>query len=171
MVGNTIYGNNSIDAQSDSTWSIIFSDAVPNYNQFLFATGNCQYWLVTDIEEATTTGCNPCTDRCILNSSDVSSYNNLPYEVTWYNRASEEEDPWISVQNHVASDNTGASEMVYGENGFTQSHLIPMINNNGGNVWIRNNNNESRYCGITHEPSPYPTNIPTINPTKEGMVI
>ena len=170
LAGDTIYNTYSSDAQSDSTWSIIFDDMVPDYNQFLFATGNCEYWLVTEIEEATTKECNGC-DRCVLNSSDVSSYNNLPYEVTWYNRGLFNEDPWISVQDHIggASD-TGDAEIVYGENSNTY-HLTPMTSNNGGNVWIRNKINESRFCGMTHEPSPYPTIIPSLTPSNNPSII
>lgn len=135
--GVTNYGTYSNDAQADSTWSIGFSDAVSDYDQFLFSTGNCQYWLVTEVDQATEKGCRAC-DRKILNSSDISSHDNSPYYAEWYNRDEYGEDPWISIKDHIdGSADTGDAQVVYGENSKS-GHLQPMINNNGANVWIRN---------------------------------
>ena len=153
--GSDVYGSYDGDAQSDSTWSIQFSNI--EFNQYLFAFGDCSSWLVTTKFEAVGEHYDN-SYRCILNSSNAS---NSSYTALWYNRGdSEPEDPWISVFDHYSS----TYNMVYGENNDTSWFLGPQ-SHNGSNVWIRTKSNDTRWCFDTDRPTTSPTTAPTSLPT------
>ena len=142
--GSDAYGTYDYDAQSSNTYSMQFNTM--EYNQFLFAFGDCSSWLVTTKFEAIGEYYS-YDNRCILNSSD----SNLPYAAQWYNRGSNQGDPWISVQDH-------SDTVVYGENN-DNNHSDGRITHNGANVWIRNQINDTRFC--------FDTARPTVSPTKQ----
>jgi hypothetical protein len=60
-----------------------------DFDQFLFATGDAQIWLIADREQVQEQFGGP-TQRQIV----MSSTNPTPYTASWYNRASQREDPW-----------------------------------------------------------------------------
>ena len=49
LAGVETYGS---PETNENTWSIKFEDAVPGYDEFLFATGDCNYWLITSKYQA-----------------------------------------------------------------------------------------------------------------------
>ena len=50
LAGVIAYGNRT--GGGSNPWSIKFEDAVPGYNEFLFATGDCTKWLITSTYQA-----------------------------------------------------------------------------------------------------------------------
>ena len=52
LAGTQIYGNPRRGTFSQSGhWSINFEEAVPGYDEFLFATGDCSNWLIMKRDE------------------------------------------------------------------------------------------------------------------------
>ena len=49
LMGVNELGDPSNDANS---WSVKFNDKVPNFDEFLFASGDCTKWLVTSTYDA-----------------------------------------------------------------------------------------------------------------------
>ena len=152
-IGSDIYGIYDGDAQSLSTWSIQFDNI--QFNQFLFAFGDCSTWLVTSEFEAIGENYD-AKERCIFNSSEASK--TAPYSAIWYNRGSSDaEDPWISTLNSDES----SDKMVYGEDSNSNNFDGP-LNHGGSNVWIRNKvGEESRWCFESVRPTVLPTDSPT----------
>ena len=139
LAGTDVYGDPTLGLEA--SWSIPFNTAVPNWDEYLFLTGDCERYLVTTKAmvfgqyDATTT-------RSVL----VSSASATGYQVKWINRedGAFQEDPWISIHDH---DHTGKSyHLLYGENHFgygtmDKGHGLtkPSINLNAGMyVYIRN---------------------------------
>ena len=118
-------------------WSTNFEQAVPGYNQLLFATGDQAVWFITTEEAVGGTLFNPPQwyngeKRTILKSS----VSNDTYTAIWYNRSPPStfpEDPWLSVLDHGPS-----LEIVYGENSFEGSYASILNAHNGANVFVRN---------------------------------
>jgi hypothetical protein len=113
---------------------------VPGYDELLFATGDCQVWLITT-KNAIGGPFNGeyygSQKRQILKSS----INANPYTAEWLNRRERPEDPWISVIDHGSAISAGM--LVYGENGGS-THLASrtqvLVDHNGANVFIRKRN-------------------------------
>ena len=49
LEGSKTVGNPNNDA---AEWSKIFETEVPNFNEFLFASGDCSKWLITTKDQA-----------------------------------------------------------------------------------------------------------------------
>ena len=111
LTGNTTYGT-SYD------YSNAFSVLFGTFDEFLFSTGNLQYWLHTTKDEAIghIYGNKP---RKIIKSSTVPYF----YYANWYNRdqtgGDGGEDPWISINDHHAT----SPLIVYGENNRSYTGL------------------------------------------------
>ena len=151
LSGTDVYGRYDNNSQSlINSYSIKFNTI--QFNQFLFAYGDCSGWLVTTKFEAIGEYYSN-ENRCILNSS----ISNIPYGARWYNRATNSEDPWISLQDHSTS--TSQDTMLYGENSSTD-HSDELKIHNGSNVWIRYVENDTRYCFDTERPTIAPSSEP-----------
>jgi hypothetical protein len=129
LSGRDEYGT---EGWEDSSWSVRFSPKVPNYDQFLFATGDCQKWLAADKDQVVG-GYYTNSPRRIL----ASSHRQFgPYQARWYNRRGVLEDPWISLIDHDVA--VGRGDILYGEYSFGHAHaanVLPM--HNGADVYIR----------------------------------
>uniref|UniRef100_A0A6U0EQV0 Uncharacterized protein n=1 Tax=Helicotheca tamesis TaxID=374047 RepID=A0A6U0EQV0_9STRA len=130
LAGTEIYGNQGDPTQS---WSINFEKAEPGYDQFLFATGDCARWLVTDVSTVMEAVPYENADKTILSSSCSS----IPYEAKWYNRFGKNtEDPWISITDHFTAIHQG--NILYGENGYGGYHASNILPNcAGASVYVR----------------------------------
>ena len=51
LAGVITYGNPATSGGTNA-WSIKFEDAVPGYDEFLLATGDCTKWLITSKYQA-----------------------------------------------------------------------------------------------------------------------
>ena len=49
LQGSEAVGNSNVDT---AEWSKVFETEVPNFNKFLFASGDCAEWLITTKEQA-----------------------------------------------------------------------------------------------------------------------
>ena len=166
-----VYGTYDTDAQSSVTWSIQFNNI--NYNQFLFAWGDCTKWLVTTKEQAIGNQY-WSADRCILASSqDNGTTINESYYAMWtYGNSAGQ--PWLSINDiSQCSSNSETNCIVYGEDSYTDGYVEwGFANHAGGNVWIRYKEVEKRVCdGLpTIYPSVAPSKLPTLMPTKDPTV-
>ena len=70
--GTDVYGPKLNQFRRENkVWSVDFENEVPGYNQFLFATGDCQKWMtMTKAEAAGSTYANA---RAILQSSNLAA--------------------------------------------------------------------------------------------------
>ena len=130
LEGIDIYGTFINDPTADSTFSRKFNDS--GFNQFLFATGDGQHWLVADKTAVYDTYSNGL--RTILASSFSECKS---YQAKWYNRgASQPEDPWISIKDHWDDDR---GTQIYGESSHNPvaKHARLSKNHGGINVFIR----------------------------------
>jgi len=133
--GIDVYGDPAGGPLSAAEWSIAFN--VDDVSAFLFATGDCENWLIAS-KEAVIGEYYADVPRHIMQSSTSSE----PYMAQWYNRDAiadgypHDEDPWISLGDHAASVADGS--IVYGENHFGHSHaelVLPV--HNGANVFVQ----------------------------------
>ena len=140
LVGTVVYGTYSSNPQDNNIgtgWSINFETAVPGYNEFRFASGDGQVWLITTKAAIGGAVVSPAAyysnDLRTIMSSSVSS---TPYSARWYYRSGIAEDPWISVVDH--GDGTGTDKILYGQNSYLNhpSKEI-LITRKGANVFIR----------------------------------
>ena len=116
-----------------NNWSINFEQAVPGYNEFLFATGDKEKWLITTKDQVL--GYYSNEPRTIIKSSKV----NGQYQARWYRRQGAPEDPWISLSDHHGAIHAG--DILYGENSYGSVHasaVLPSHKHNGADVYIRN---------------------------------
>jgi len=126
--GTSVYGDPAGGAHSQSEWSIAFN--VEDVHTFLFATGDCEKWLVAS-KDAVIGEYYANQPRQIMESSTSEH----PYMAAWYNRATAVEDPWISLGDHFASIADGS--ILYGENHFGHAHaerVLPV--HEGANVFV-----------------------------------
>ena len=133
--GTAVYGTMTTDWQGSSSFSIVFEEAVPGYDEMLFATGDSAVWLIASKEEVVGNAFNyyNFANREILKSSDQPL--GPVYEAEWVNRG-DPEDPWISVVDHLAA--VTAKKVVYGESGNSFNNQV-LQDRNGANVFIRKN--------------------------------
>ena len=123
-----MYGTEGVE---DSSWSVRFASKVPNFDQFIFATGDCQKWLATAKDEVIGEYY-ANSHRSIL----ASSINPNPYKARWYNREGAAEDPWISLTNHGPA--IGQGNILYGENSWGGAHAAKVLPiHDGADVYIR----------------------------------
>lgn len=127
LSGTETYGGEG----HDSSWSVSFASRVPNFDQFLFATGDCQKWLAADKDEVIGEYYANSPRRIL-----ASSTSDTPYHARWYNRAGALEDPWISLTDH--GDAIGRGDILYGENRFGHAHAANVLPfHDGADVYIR----------------------------------
>merc|ERR1712113_744956 len=91
----------------------------------LFAFADCSQWLITT--PAAVNG-----EVYISQPRDIimSSSSSTPYKARWVYRATNQEDPWVSVHDH------NSASMMYGENGVF-GHSSAKNAAGGANVYIR----------------------------------
>jgi len=124
LAGTDVYG----DPNNDSlAWSINFKDAVPNYNQFLFASGDGSVWLIATVDAVI--GSNYGAEAREIISSSTSDE---PYVAMWWNWPLYEEDPVVSIRDSGAG---ARSLYVYSEDSY-DSYYLP---SSGADVYVRNN--------------------------------
>ena len=87
------YGSYTQDPTIDATFGVPFDNV--EYDQFMFATGDGQLWLIANKAQVQEEF--GYSEREILQSSTSSE----PYTARWYHRASQPEDPWISIIDHA----------------------------------------------------------------------
>merc|ERR1740139_1616842 len=107
-----------------------FESEAPNYNEFLFSTGDKEKWLVAP--KSSVMGWYANEDRTITRSS----INPETYSVKWYRREDALEDPWISLTDHASAVSEG--NILYGENSFGGLHAENVLpQHDGADVYIR----------------------------------
>ena len=124
LAGKESFGNSSLDGVP---WSVPFGE----FDEFLFASGNFEKWLVTT-KEAVLGSFYANEEREILKSSKSPT----PYKARWYNRDGVDEDPWISLTDH--HDAISSNDLIYGGNSFDWASHTNHIRLFGGmNVFVR----------------------------------
>jgi len=130
LAGTDTYGDPAGGSLSTVAWTVPWDSNA--FNQFLFATGDCDRWLIAS-KDAVIGAHYANSDRQIL----MSSTNPNPYMARWYNRAGCVEDPWISLEDHGPA--IGNGKIIYGENGFGSTHAAAILpSHQGANVFVRN---------------------------------
>jgi hypothetical protein len=121
------------------SFSINFEEAVPGYDEMLFATGDSAVWLIASKSEVVGNALNyyDFAFRKILKSSDQPL--GPVYEAQWVNRAAYLEDPWLSVTDHSSAVALPNQKVVYGESGYSDGNNQVLRDHNGANVFIRKN--------------------------------
>ena len=138
--GTEVYNSDQVPSHSastaDVTFALNFEETVPEYDELMFATGDCKVWLITT-KDAVGGPFNgeyyENAQRKILRSSEKEH----PYTAIWKNDEANPDDPWISVIDHGAA--IGSGMLVYGENSFDEEGLYTKVlqDHNGANVFIR----------------------------------
>jgi hypothetical protein len=100
------YGKWTNDPTSQSTFNIRF-DTIP-YDQFLFATGDGQEWLIANRNEVQTI--HPGIFQGAIEKSSL--HPSAPSSAQWYHRRNNKEDPWISLTDHASA--IGRGNLMYG---------------------------------------------------------
>jgi hypothetical protein len=129
LAGTDVYGDSSSGHNSNEAWSVNFES--PPFDQFLFATGDEEKWLIAT-RDAVTGAFYKNKKREVVKSS----INSEPHTVAWYRRRVNLEDPWVSLTDHHPAINSG--NILYGANSFGQNHatkVLPM--HQGANVFVR----------------------------------
>jgi len=110
LVGTSVYGPSSGSPFDTQAWSKKFDDS--HFTEFLFATGDCQHWLIATKESVIGAWYTSDVKRPVKNSS----LSDEPHEVAWLRRQGEKEDPWISTTDHdVSSGIETAADGIVGE--------------------------------------------------------
>jgi hypothetical protein len=130
LAGTDTYGTYNADPTADATFSIAF-DTI-DFDQFMFATGDGEKWLIATKDAVVGTGPYGLTNRPILKSSDSCA----PYSAQWLHR-DWPEDPWISLTDHIAASST--QNILYGGDNYGPGHphADVLSVHNGANVFIR----------------------------------
>jgi len=123
--GTARYGRRG-NAVSPWAWSVRFHNK--DFNEFLFATGDCKRWLIA--KKYSVLGWYSNGHRWIQKSSRSSR----PYRARWYRRHRSVEDPWVSITDHHGADRH--ANMVYGSGSF-HHHSKSIRRHYGANVFIR----------------------------------
>jgi len=129
LVGIDEYGVYDNNITSDNSFSINFEQAVPDFDEFLFMTGDSTMWLVAS-RWSITGEFYTNQNRPIL----ASSLNSSPHQALWYRRYGSPEDPWVSLRDHSVS--IGNGQILYGEASHS-SYFQSMSARGGANVFIR----------------------------------
>ncbi len=129
LAGTVTYGTIN---QDDHPWSIKFDGdtVVQDWDQFMFATGDCKKWLVATKDEVI--GEFYTDDPRTI---EMSSTNTNSYQAKWYNRDGVSEDPWVSIVDHAAA--IPACLILYGEDSWNGDQTCSVEQNDGANVYIR----------------------------------
>jgi len=128
--GTAVYGDPAGGPHSETEWSITFN--VDDVSTFLFATGDCENWLVAS-KDAVIGEYYGNEPRHIMRSST----SEVPYTARWHNRESEgHTDPWISLGDHV--DSVFDSGVLYAGNHYPiHRSESPLSLHGGGNVFVK----------------------------------
>jgi len=145
------------------------ASVLPGYDQVLYASGDCQYWLilnrtVTDIMSSYRGGTQLKGKYDFVRTSmnpqfectyDVRNINNYVYTI-----GSSTSYPWIEAPN-------GQQIFSFYREGSSLGGTLPFIYNNGMNVWIRNAElvNDLKDCYPSKSPTVTPTMQPSVTPT------
>ena len=130
LAGTEAYGD-ACGPTASCTFSTAWSGS--KFTHYLFATGDLQHWLIAERCQAECTfysdeGQN---ERTILKSSLSAS----PYRAVWLRRATQNEDPWISLTDHGPA--TFNAQVIYGEASYSvPSYTRLPQGHNGANVFI-----------------------------------
>ena len=106
LEGTQVYGDQADDSQP---WSIQFNDI--RHNEFKFSTFDHSLWLVASVKQVI--GDNYDSKPRLV---ELSSDSKVPYNATWMNRASVQEDPTISLRDFKDCKNRGGC-ILYSEAG------------------------------------------------------
>merc|ERR1711962_1460490 len=113
----------------DKAWSIPFDN--DKFNQFLFATGDENKWLIAE-KGAVSGDWYADTARMVVKSS-LSSAN---HTVKWDRRLGVPQDPCISLTDHYVA--VRAGDILYSGNELSGLHARAVLpKHNGANVFIR----------------------------------
>jgi len=125
LAGTDEYGDPENDA---AEWSTRFKGK--NFEEFLFATGDCTKWLVA--AKSSVYGNYENTPRLITKSSIIGA----AHYMRWYNRPYATTDPWISLHDHSTAITYGT--ILYGAASYGQvQHTQVLAKNGGADVYIR----------------------------------
>ena len=106
LSGTEEYGN---PGDKTSPFSVSFNQM--DFNQFLFATGDCEKWLIATKESVVGSDFQAFysnANRDILKSS----LSPEPHQAKWYRRQVQQIDPWISLTDHGPA--RSADDILYG---------------------------------------------------------
>ena len=56
LAGTDTYGTSSEGPESNSAWSVDFESTLPNFDELLLASGNCQHWAILNKQALTQGG-------------------------------------------------------------------------------------------------------------------
>lgn len=125
LVGTDVYGDPS---DMSEPWSVMF--ATRNFNQFLFAFGNCEKWLIADADVV-------LDDFWGSAQREIykSSLHDYSYTAEWLKRSHCcPEDPWISLYDVFAA--IPNKDVLYGEKSYVFKFGEDPYHN-GASVYIR----------------------------------
>ena len=132
LAGIDSYGSYDNDPQSINKWSIEFNNVLEGDGSslFMFSNGDCSEWFVTRNDQFNT--------QFEFGERDIiASHYDIDYDVLWYNRVLNAEDPWISWLNHSVSN---YYTLLYGENNWSGSAMDRFQVSGADlsvNVWIK----------------------------------
>jgi hypothetical protein len=151
LAGTDVYGTFVNDGSVGETFSRYYASELDGTTEFLFSSGDCYHWLITNELNAVYRRGEPYMGE-ILTASDIQQY----HEVQWYHRSTSLEDPWISLKDHL--DSVYDATVLYGENDwYGDSRDSLLSDHNGANVYIR-----------PSERTPAPGNEDLIRPAPDG---
>ena len=131
LAGTERYGTYTSDYTADQTFSVPFGE----FDEFLFASGDGQLWLITDknaVGGVLTGDYYSSTARNIKKSST----SDTQYTANWYHRSDRADDPFITLTDHIGF-SIEYDTMVYAESGLTGHYLPTISTKNGANVFVR----------------------------------
>jgi uncharacterized coiled-coil protein SlyX len=138
--GSQSYGSAGSSPETGSTtWSTTWSGA--SYTYFLFATGDFSQWMVVHKDQVHG---NYENSRRSIKASSTSGGS---YSASWYNRAGNPEDPWLSLNDHGPAISQG--KLLYGAAGYGGIHASNSLGRNGANVYIAESYGQSCVTSTT----------------------
>ena len=137
LCGTEMYGTPNSSPTGGAAFSVNFENTVPGYNEFLFATGNCNYWMV--FKKKTIWGSSSCNAVSVDGSyvrCERSILGASPYLSQVYRRLyCCPEDPWVQPESGHSQATALHCEANYNANGGGGRGAY----NQGLNVYIRSN--------------------------------
>eukprot|EP00591_Stephanopyxis_turris_P005139 CAMPEP_0195517700 /NCGR_PEP_ID=MMETSP0794_2-20130614/11361_1 /TAXON_ID=515487 /ORGANISM="Stephanopyxis turris, Strain CCMP 815" /LENGTH=2125 /DNA_ID=CAMNT_0040646559 /DNA_START=136 /DNA_END=6513 /DNA_ORIENTATION=- len=151
LAGTSVYGTFVNDGSVGETFSRYYADELDGNTEFLFSSGDCYYWLITnELNAVYRRGAPFLAD--ILTASDIQQH----HQALWYHRSTNLEDPWISLEDHF--DSVYGATVLYGENDwYGDSRDTLLADHNGANVYIR-----------PGQRTPAPTGDQLVRPAPQG---
>jgi hypothetical protein len=138
LSGTDVYGIASSDPLSTSSFSVAFESAVPNYDEMLFATGDCTHWMVMS-KDAAIGGWINGEMRPVKRSFDHAD----SWQTQEYRRQGINEDPWICYSESHSQDTALYVEGSYDANGGNgEGHR-----QHGLNVYVRKEHADTQHMG------------------------